>query len=195
MFRNDSGSFRLDQSVRSKHPRARLDLAVLCLPRLHMLDGQQEIRIARGFLGSVDHAGRRDEFFRGNRIGSAVRVVLSGHPVNRSVEVRTGVLAAGNVIPVPGRPARIVLGHFLDAKRPGLAKSGGKLDDRSGRMQGLRQIHHANGTSGNRLYQSNKNVPFHKSSRSSIAPPVGASHRRRRGTSKCASRISRSRRL
>ena len=43
-----------------------------------------------------------------------LRIVLAGHPVHRGIEMRAGVLAAGDIVPVPGRPALVVAGDLLE---------------------------------------------------------------------------------
>jgi hypothetical protein len=60
--------------------------------------------------------------------------------VDRRVEVGAGVLAAGEVVPVPGGPALVVARHFLDAKRPCLAHLRRQRDVRKFGRQGLGQV-------------------------------------------------------
>ncbi len=56
----------------------------------------------------IDDASRADEFARGDRVGSVLGQILAGDPVDRRVEMRARVLAEGQDVPVPRRPAGVV---------------------------------------------------------------------------------------
>jgi hypothetical protein len=53
------------------------------------------------------------------------------------------MLAAGEIVPVPGGAALVVLRDLLDSKRPALSEFRREHDLREFRRQGLRQIDHA----------------------------------------------------
>ncbi len=126
-----------------QHPGPRGDAAVLFFPFLDEVDGQEEVRVAGGLGGTIDHAGAGDEGVDGNRVHRVVRLVLARDPVRGRIEVRAGVFRAREVVPVPGRTALVVARDFLDPERPGLPEfrrqhDGGKL-----RRQRFGQVHQA----------------------------------------------------
>src|SRR5258707_2097953 len=45
-----------------------------------------------------------------------VRIILAGDPVYGRIEMRAGVLAAADVVPVPGRTARVGARNLLQRK-------------------------------------------------------------------------------
>ncbi len=89
---------------------------------------------------AIDDAGRRDEMLDRQRVDRIVRQVAPGNPVNWRVEMRAGVLAEADIIPVPGRAAIVVAGDFLHAERAALAHFRRQHDRRKIRRQCLRQI-------------------------------------------------------
>ena len=109
---------------------------------------QQEIGILRRFLGAIDDESRPDEALGRDAVGGVVRQVLARDPVHRRVEVRAGVLAAGEVVPVPGRAALVVARHLLDAERPRLAHLRRQRDAGEFRRQCLRKVHYADFSGG-----------------------------------------------
>ena len=60
--------------------------------------------------------------------------------MDRRVEMRAGVLAAADIVPVPGRPALVVAGDLLDPERQGLTELWRQRDLRKIRAEGLREI-------------------------------------------------------
>ena len=72
---------------------------------------QQKIRIRLDLARDVDHARRSDEAARRDRVAGVVRQILARDPVNRRVEVRAGVLAELERVPVPRRPLVVVRGR------------------------------------------------------------------------------------
>src|SRR5215472_12771065 len=93
------------------------DSPVLLFPTLHDCARQQEVRV-RPCLGShVDDAGRTDEAVHRDVMSGVVGVIPTCHPMDRSVEVGAGVLAARDVVPVPGWPALVVAGDLLERER------------------------------------------------------------------------------
>ena len=86
-----------------QHPGARGDPAVRALPRLDPLDRQQKIRIPVHLARHVDDAGGADEAARRDRVARVVGEILPRHPVHGRVEMRAGVLAEAQRVPVPRR--------------------------------------------------------------------------------------------
>src|SRR6267143_1061583 len=115
---------------------------MLFFPLLYPCNREKKIRILRGLAAAVQDAGRTDEALRRNRVGGVVRQILSRHPVDRRVEMRAGVLAAGKIVPVPGGAALVVARHFLDAERPGLAHLRRERDLRELWRKRLREVDH-----------------------------------------------------
>src|SRR4051812_18822281 len=82
---------------------------------------EEEVGILRRLLAAVDDKCGTDEALGWDAVHGAVRQVLARHPMHRRIEVRAGVLAAGKVVPIPGRPPLVVMRDLLDAERPGLS--------------------------------------------------------------------------
>src|SRR5262249_10582424 len=95
-----------------QQPAALGQRAVLALPGADVLDVQQEVRVLAGLRGEVQHRGRTDQPPR--RYGCDVVAALAADPVTRRVEVRARVLAGPEVVPVPGRPAFVVVADLLE---------------------------------------------------------------------------------
>src|SRR2546422_443012 len=112
-------------------------------PFLNPFSRQKKIRIFGGFAAAIQYARRADEALGRNAVGRVIGQVLSGHPVDRRVEMRAGVLAAGKVVPVPGGTALVVARHFLDAERPRLAHLRRQRDLRELGRKGLREVNDA----------------------------------------------------
>src|SRR5919108_2278627 len=123
-----------------QHPAARLDLAIALLPSFDEENCQREVRIGGALLGAVDDRCRGDEFCHVDGIDRVVRQVLAGNPVDRRVEMRPGVLAETDVVPVPGRAALIVARHFFHAERRALPELGRQHDGRELLCQRLREV-------------------------------------------------------
>ena len=85
-----------------------------------------------------------------NRVDRVVRQILARDPVDRRVEVRAGVLAAREVVPVPARAARVVGRDLLDPERPTLAHLGRQRDLRKVGRERLRQVDDADAPAGER---------------------------------------------
>ena len=79
--------------------------------------------------------------------------IAAGDPVDRRVEVRAGVLAAREVVPVPARPARVVVRHLLDPERPALAHLGRQRDLRKLGRERLREVDDADAPARERRRQ------------------------------------------
>src|SRR5262249_40251744 len=94
---------RLLRPVRAQQgPTSRLDLAVARLPLLDKGNRQREIRVGSELLRAIDHGSGRDEMRDVDRIDGVVGQILARNPVDRRVEVRSGMLAETDVVPVPG---------------------------------------------------------------------------------------------
>src|SRR6267143_5266185 len=113
---------------------------MLFFPFLDPFSRQKKIRIFGGFAAAIQHAGWPFEALGRNAVGRVIGQVLSGHPVDRRVEMRASVLAAGKIVPVPGGAALVVARHFLDAKRPRLAHLRRQRDLRELGRKRLREV-------------------------------------------------------
>ena len=67
-------------------------------------DGEQEVGIARAFLGAVDHQAGAMKSSTGIVSVALFGQVAAGDPVDRRVEMRAGMFAEGEIVPVPGGP-------------------------------------------------------------------------------------------
>src|SRR5437762_2973144 len=86
----------LDQG---QHPATGGHRAVRRFERAHVVDLEQEVRVRGGCGRHVEHGSRRDQA-AGRHLGH-VGPRATGDPMDRRVEVGAGVLAGGNVVPVP----------------------------------------------------------------------------------------------
>ena len=120
--------------------------AVTLLPIAQEADGQQKVRVGRGFARAVEHAGRRDEMSRpgwcrcccradaGRRSsGSARRNACRCARCRRSCSSTRRVRARHSA-------------SLLDAERPGLPHLGRQHDLRKVGRQGLREIYDTDAT-------------------------------------------------
>ena len=102
MFRKAAGSVRFDQSVRIR-THAPAGCARAATPTLPSRAPEEVLVRGRGPTRRSRTPG--DELCTGIVVRVALGVILARDPVNRRVEVRPGVLAARDVVPVPGRAA------------------------------------------------------------------------------------------
>src|ERR1700677_2046064 len=123
-----------------QRPGARRDLPVRALKGLDIRDLQQIVRVRGGCGRAVDHAGGGDEIFRIDRIDRACGKIAAGDPMRRGIKMGAGMLAHRNVVPVPGRPAMVVVRDFLDPERLRLAEFWRQHDGRKIRVEGLSEI-------------------------------------------------------
>ena len=86
---------------------ARGDLPVRALPRHDVLGLEQEVGILRHLRRDVDHAGGTHQSFRRDGVAGVVGQVLASDPVHGGVEMRPGVLAHPDGVPVPAGARRI----------------------------------------------------------------------------------------
>ena len=148
-----------------QQPRARRDPPMLGLERRYMLGLQQEVVVRRASGGAVDHHRRPDELLYGDRIDRVVRQVLAGHPMRGRVEMRAGMLAHRDVVPVPGRPLLVVAADQLLLERRGRAELRRQLDRRKLLVERLREIDHAQAPAGDAGREGAQDfVGVHKSS-------------------------------
>src|SRR5712691_2500440 len=89
---------------------------MLALPLLDALYGQQEVCILRYIGGYIDDAGRTYKLAHRNGVGGIVRQIFTCDPVDRRVEVRAGMLAQVQHIPVPGRATSVVARDLADGQ-------------------------------------------------------------------------------
>jgi hypothetical protein len=115
---------------------------VLFLPLDEKRLRQQKVRILCRLLAAIDDERRPDEALGRDTVDRAVRQVLARNPVNRRIEMRAGVLAAGKIVPVPGWPALVVVRHLLDAEGPGLSHLRRQRNRRELGRQRLGEIDH-----------------------------------------------------
>src|SRR5260370_33768370 len=82
---------------------------MFAFPLFDTFDGQQEIGRLFHVGSYVDHTGRANELAWWDGIRCIVGQVFAGDPVDWRVEVCTGMLAQVHHVPVPGRPAAVVV--------------------------------------------------------------------------------------
>ena len=129
-----------------QHPTTGGDAAVHRLESLDVGHCHQVVGVLQRLRVAVDHVGRCDEVLHRNRVHCIVRQVAARDPVDRRVEVRAGVFAAGKIVPVPAGATLVVARHLLDAERPALAHFGRQRDLRKFGRERLRQVDHADAT-------------------------------------------------
>src|SRR5262249_56215128 len=103
-------------------PSARVDRGVARLPLLDKGNRQREVGVGGALLRAIDHDSGRDELRDVDRIDGVVRQILAGNPVDRRVEMRSGMLAETNVVPVPSWSALVVARHLFHAERRALSQ-------------------------------------------------------------------------
>jgi hypothetical protein len=123
---------------------------VALLPRFDVRRLEYEAFVGGCLLRAVDYAGGRDEALCRDRVRVAVGVVLARDPMRRRVEMRPGVLAARNVVPVPSRAALVEVRDLLDAERGRRRELRRQLDDRRRGPQRLRKIDDADAAARDR---------------------------------------------
>ena len=116
-----------------QQPATFRQLPVLTLPGADVLPLQQEVRVRRGLYGEVQHRRRPDQPPR--RYGCDVLAALAADPVTRGVEMRAGVLAGAEVVPVPRRPALVIAADLLELELRRLAELRRKLEGRRAARQ------------------------------------------------------------
>jgi hypothetical protein len=126
---------------------------VLAFPLLDYRLCEQEIRVPGHLPRHIDHTGRADEPVDRDVVGGVVRVVLAGHPVHRSIEVRAGMLAAGDIVPVPRRSALVIAGDLLEGEALGGGELRRQLDGGRRRLQRHGQVHDADAAAGDAVDQ------------------------------------------
>src|SRR6266508_5891146 len=111
-----------------EQPAALGQWAVLALPLPDVIDLQAEVRVALDLGGEVeDRCGRHQA--PGRHLRDVVGV-LARDPVDRGVEVGAGVLPGGDVVPVPRRPALVVVADLLEAEGDGVGERLGEEQNR-----------------------------------------------------------------
>src|SRR5947207_12163182 len=103
----------LRPSRSQKYPRARRNFAVLALPVFYRLWCEQKIRIRFHLRGYIDDASGADELVCGNPVDAVVGQVLAAHPMDGRIEMRAGMFAGGECVPVPRRAALVIPREFV----------------------------------------------------------------------------------
>src|SRR5262245_37548210 len=96
-----------------QNPRSAGNAAVLLLPLTQEVDRKQEIGIGSRLPRAIEHAGWRDELCGGDRISAAVGQMPARDPMYRSIEMRTCMLAAREIVPIPARPTLVIARRFF----------------------------------------------------------------------------------
>ena len=122
---------------------------MLLLPIVDVHVGEKEVRVLGALLREVEHHRRRDEVLRNDGLERVVLEVLARHPMHRRIEMRAGMLADGEVVPVPGDAALIVMRNLFHPERRALAERRRQDQRRRVRRKGLREIDGADAAGGN----------------------------------------------
>jgi hypothetical protein len=117
-----------------------------------MRDLKQEFFIGCDLGRAIDDAGRRNEPLDRDRVGEAVFVMLAGDRVYRGIEMRAGVFAHLQVVPVPGRATIVVMRDPGNAEWLRRRQRRWQLNDRRRRPQRLGQIDDADRTVGDLIH-------------------------------------------
>jgi hypothetical protein len=123
-----------------QQPAAVGQRAVVLLPFPYVLDGQQEVGVGGGLEGRVQDHGGGHEPARLD-LGD-VLAVPAGDPVDRCVEVGSGVLAGDDVVPVPRRTAVVIAADLAQREVHGVGERLGQLQDRRGLGQRSGEVDH-----------------------------------------------------
>ena len=152
------------------HPFALVDRAVLFLPRLHAVGGEQEVLVGGGLLAAVDDVDRGDQLLHRQRVGRAVGEILAGDPVMRRVEMRAGMLAELQPVPRPVGAVGVVVGDRVDLDRRRVLEGRRQLDQRRLLAERNREVHDLD-ASGKKQFR--KFVPAYPSPPCAILPLAG----------------------
>ena len=125
-----------------QQPRPARNAPMLRLPGRHMLRHQQEVLVLRHLRRHVNHARRSHEPAHWDRVAPVVGQVLAANPVHRRVEVRAGVLAHPDRVPIPSRPGAVVARDGLDRDARRRREHRRQPNHRSVRAERLREVHH-----------------------------------------------------
>src|ERR1700733_6160994 len=91
-----------------QNPGPSFDAPMLTLPDLDVLLSKKEVGINDNRARRIDHTRGRKETFGWNSIRRILRKLLACDPMDGRVKMRAGVLAAGKIVPIPGRTPRII---------------------------------------------------------------------------------------
>ncbi len=127
-------------------------------PFLHHAPRQQKIRALAHLARYVDDARRADEAFHGDVVRRIVRVVFARDPVDGCVEMRTGMLPATDVVPIPGGAARVVARDLVQGEWLRGSELRRQLDRLRRGIEGHREIDHADAASKDAVHQSRKGL-------------------------------------
>src|SRR5678815_1408758 len=87
-----------------EHPCSAWNASMPAFPLFKRVDIQQVVFVRTDFARDVDHTRRSDELRCRNRVGGVVLEITAGDPMHGRIEVRTGVFAHADRVPVPGWP-------------------------------------------------------------------------------------------
>ena len=121
------------------------------LPFLDHRLREQKIRALAHPRRDVDDAGGADESIDRDVVRGVVGIILARDPMNRRIEVRPGVLPAADVVPVPGRAARVVARDLLERKRLRGRELRRQPDDRRRGLEGHREVDDADAAANDRI--------------------------------------------
>src|SRR3989442_795441 len=144
---------------------------VLALEGADVIQGEEGVGIGLRLLRLVDHDRRADQ--PSDRDLRDIVLVLTGDPVDRSVEVGAGMFAAFEPVPVPGRAFLVVAADLVRLPVRGVGEGRGKLDHRRPLRQRLGQVDDVDRTGGEGLDEGRQTVD----SRAQITPPFVCSAR------------------
>src|SRR5215468_4302299 len=119
------------------------DALVLLFPSTNKLWSQKIIRVPSRLCANVDDASWAYKFSRRDAVHRIVGKIFSRDPVDRRIEMSTGVLTGLESVPVPGRTTLIVVRQFPDLERRSVGELRRKRQQRGLRTQWLGEIHHA----------------------------------------------------
>src|SRR5256885_13068755 len=99
----------LAPSRAQQHPCATRNFTVLLFPRFEMRWCKQIVFVLRHFGAHINHARGADELLGGNRGRRVVGRIFARNPVHRCIEMRAGVLAHADRVPIPTRTLVVIM--------------------------------------------------------------------------------------
>src|SRR5437764_2586216 len=155
-----------------QEPAAGWQRTVLLLPILDVLYLEEEVRVAGALGAFVDDSRRTDQLtWRHLR---HVRPIATRDPVDRRVEVGADVLAGGEIVPVPGRPAFVEVADLLQGEALGVREGWRQLQDGGAIGQWRGQIDDVHAAFGERRGEIAEDAHRPSSISASAAAPLDA---------------------
>src|SRR2546425_11599814 len=93
-----------------ENPGAGGDGAVCFFPFEDVIHGQEIVGVLPHLPRDIDHASRTDELLGRNAVDGVVGQIFPADPVDGGVEMRSGVFAGLECVPIPGGAALVVAG-------------------------------------------------------------------------------------